>query len=64
MQIGDTEMKILNFPDDITIFLLRGFNYHTRIQSILESHENVSTIIHKISETNSSFQVKQQLIKV
>ena len=28
-------MKILNFPDDTTIFLLRDINYHTRIQSIL-----------------------------
>ena len=32
-------MKILNFPDDNTIFLLRDINYHTRTQSILKSHE-------------------------
>ena len=28
-------MKILNFPDDTTIFLLRDINYDTKIQSIL-----------------------------
>ena len=32
-------MKILNFPDDTTIFLLRDINYYSRIQSILKSHE-------------------------
>ena len=32
-------MKILNFPDDTAIFLLRHINSHTRIQSILKSHE-------------------------
>ena len=59
MQIGDPEMKILNFHDDTTIFLLRDINYHTRMQSILKSHEKDSTIIHKKSEINSSFHVKQ-----
>ena len=59
MQIGDPEMKILNFPDDTTIFLLRDINYHTRMQSVLKSHEKDSTIIHKISEIKSSFHVKQ-----
>ena len=43
VQIGDPEMKILNFPDDVTIFLLRDINYHTRIQSILKSHEKSSS---------------------
>ena len=62
MQIGDPEMKILNFPDDTTIFLLRDINYHTRMQSILKSHEKDSTIIHKISEIKSSFHVKQHNI--
>ena len=28
-------MKILNFSDGTTIFLLTDINYHTRIQSIL-----------------------------
>ena len=42
-------MKILNFPDNTTIFLLRDINWHTRIQSILKSHEKVSS-----SKTNFS----------
>ena len=42
-------MKILNFPDDTTIFLLRDINWHTRIQSILKSHEKASS-----SKTNFS----------
>ena len=36
-------MKRLNFPDDTNIFLLRGINCYTRIQSILKSHEKAST---------------------
>ena len=32
-----------NFPDDTTIFLLRDINNHNRIQSILKSHEKVSS---------------------
>ena len=36
-------MKILSFPDDATIFLLRDINYHTRVQSILNSHEKASS---------------------
>ena len=32
-------MKILNFPDDTTIFLLRDINCHTRIQSNLKSQK-------------------------
>ena len=36
-------MKILSFPDDATIFLLRDINYQNRIQSILKSHEKASS---------------------
>ena len=43
VQIGDHEMKILNFPDGATIFLLRDINCHTRIQSIKKSHEIASS---------------------
>ena len=49
VQIGDHDMKILNFPDDTIIFLLRYINYHTRLQSILKSHEKASS-----SKTNFS----------
>ena len=42
-------MKTLNFPDDTTIFELRDINWHTRIQSILKSHEKASS-----SKTNFS----------
>ena len=42
-------MKILNFSDDTIIFLLRDINWHTRIQSILKSHEKASS-----SKTNFS----------
>ena len=42
-------MKILNFPDDTTIFLLNDINWHTRIQSVLKSHEQASS-----SKTNFS----------
>ena len=42
-------MKILNFPDDTTIFLLRDINWHARIQSILKSHQKASS-----SKTNFS----------
>ena len=41
VQIGDPEMKILNFPDDTTILFLRDINYHTRIQSILNHMEKL-----------------------
>ena len=41
--MGDPEMKILNFPDDTNIFLIRDINCHIRIQSILKSHEKAST---------------------
>ena len=40
-QIGDPEMKMLNFPDNTNIFLLRDINYHTRIQSILNDMEKL-----------------------
>ena len=43
VQIGYHDMKILSFPDDNTIFLLRGINCHTRIQSNLKSHEKASS---------------------
>ena len=36
-------MKILNFPDSTTIFLLRDINCYTRIQSIKKSHEIASS---------------------
>ena len=36
-------MKILNFPDDTTIFELRDIKWHNRIQSILKSHEKASS---------------------
>ena len=39
VQIRDHEMKILHFPDDTTVFLLRDINCHTRIQSVKKSHE-------------------------
>ena len=39
----DHKMKILNFPGDITIFLLRDINRHTRMQAILKSHEKASS---------------------
>ena len=37
-------MKILNYPDDTTIFLLKNINCHTRIQSIKKSHEIASSL--------------------
>ena len=37
-------MKIWNFPDDSTIFLLRDINCHNRIQSILKSHQKASSL--------------------
>ena len=40
-QVGDPEMKMLNFPDNTNIFLLRDINYHTRIQSILNDMEKL-----------------------
>ena len=49
VQIWDHEIKILNFPDDTTIFLLRDNNLHIKIQSILKSHEKTSR-----SKTNLS----------
>ena len=39
----DDDSKILSFPDDTTIFLLRDINWHTRIQSILKSYEKASS---------------------
>ena len=36
-------MKIWNFPDDTTIFLLKDIICHNRIQSILKSHEKASS---------------------
>ena len=39
----------INFPDDTTIFESRDINWHTRIQSILKSHEKASS-----SKTNFS----------
>ena len=42
-------MKILNFPDNTPIFLLKDINCYTRTQSIKKSHEIVSS-----SKTNFS----------
>ena len=42
-------MKILTFPDDTLIFLLRYINWNTRIQSVLKLHEKASS-----SKTNFS----------
>ena len=39
VQIGNHEMKIFNFSDDTTLFLLRDINCHTRIKSILKLYE-------------------------
>ena len=36
-------MKTLNIPDNNTIFLLRGINCYTRIQSNLKSFEKASS---------------------
>ena len=38
-KIGNHEIKILNVPDDNTIFFLRDINCNARIQSILKSFE-------------------------
>ena len=43
VQIGYHEIKILNFPDDTTIFLSKDINCYTRIQSIKISHETASS---------------------
>ena len=42
-------MKMWNFPDNTAIFLLGDINYHSRIQSVLKSHEKTSS-----SKTNFS----------
>ena len=42
VQIWDHEMKILNFPNYTTIFLLKEINCQTRTQSIKKSHEMAS----------------------
>ena len=47
--IGDREMKVLKFPDNTTIILLRGINCHTIIQSILKSYGKIPS-----SKTNFS----------
>ena len=41
MQIGDHEIKIVNFADDTTIFL-RDFSCLTKIELILELPQKVS----------------------
>ena len=48
LQIGDHEIKVLNFADNTTIFL-RDFTYLDRIQVILKLHEDASS-----SKTNFS----------
>ena len=42
LQIGDHEIKVLNFADNTTIFL-RDFTYLDRIQVILKLHEDASS---------------------
>ena len=42
-------MKMWNSPDNTAIFLLRDIKYHSRIQSVLKSHEKTSN-----SKTNLS----------
>ena len=49
VEMGDHEIKILNFPDGTTFLLLRDINRNTRIQSILRSHKEASS-----SKTNFS----------
>ena len=49
VQTGDSKVKILNFPDDNTIFLIRDINCHTRLQPVLKPHEKASS-----SKTNFS----------
>ena len=39
IQIGDHDIKIVNFADNITIFL-RNITYLNRIQVILKPHQN------------------------
>ena len=36
-------MKLLNFPDDATIFLFRDINFNNRMQSVLKSYEKASS---------------------
>ena len=48
-QIEDHEMKIWNFPDETTIFLLKDINCHNRTESILKALEKASS-----SKTNFS----------
>ena len=50
MQIGNQEIKIVNFADDATIFL-RDIGCLNRIQSILKLYEDVSSS--KINFTKS-----------
>ena len=54
-KIGDHEVKILNVPNDNTIFLLRDINSHSKIQSILKSFE-------KASRSKINFQKKSGLM--
>ena len=49
VQVEDHEMKMWDFPDDITVFLLRDINCQNRIQPVLKSHEKASS-----SKTNFS----------
>ena len=48
LQTGGHVMKMRNFPDNATIFLLRDINCYNRIQSILKSHEKASSSKTKI----------------
>ena len=58
VQIGDPEMKILNFPDDTTIFLLRDINYHTRIN--FKSHGKASSSKINFSKIQGLWAVKHK----
>ena len=44
IQIGDHEIKIVNFAGNITIFLRGDINCLNRIQVILKLYENIKTI--------------------
>ena len=43
VQTEDPEVKVLNFADDNTIFLIRDINCHTILQPVLKSHETASS---------------------
>ena len=50
VQIRDHEMKMWNFPNGTTIFLLRDINCQNWVQSILKSYEKASSSKTKFSK--------------